>query len=285
MLNIGLIGDIHLLEPIIIEALEHPEVHITGKSSVGLHQASESIHIPTPEFNRIELIERADALIMNRFSLIPFQQLCSMVKKSKHIFTTTYPEFSLDECTHLIKLAHEAKTTVQITNPFYYLPALQWLNQNLKKPSYLSVTYSNQEIQDTHMLVPFLLMLKDMSGSKLKKFGAVSFRSEPAGSTFNHVQVEFSNGLMVEFNFGKRSQVNEFKISAYAHNQFAFFDILKGTAFSNHAPLDLSSSVEKNETDSFIRAILQKKSCSTHLENFAFALQTAKAIQSKLEQF
>ena len=105
MLNLGLIGDIRLMEPYIKRVMDHPEIHITGKSSVGIHPQPDDFRLPVPEFNRIELIERSDALLINRFSLLPFDMLCSMVKKSKHFFATSHPAFTPEQSLHLAKLA------------------------------------------------------------------------------------------------------------------------------------------------------------------------------------
>lgn len=285
MLNLGLIGDVHLMEPFIRRALDHPEIHITGKSSVGIHPQPDNFRLSVPEFNRIELIERSDALLINRFSLLPFQMLCSMVKKSKHFFATAYPGLSMEECMQLAKLAQEAKTTIQVSNPFYYFPAIQWLNSNLKKPAYLSVSWFKNDIPDTRLLMQLILMLKDLSGLRPKRTGVVSFHSKPADSLYNNLQIEFNNGLNASFIFGKKATRHEFKLEVYAQNLFAEFDFLEGTASCNHQPIDLSAFGEQHETDFFIRSILDGKPCSTTMEDYVSVLQTVETIQSKLQQF
>jgi hypothetical protein len=285
MLNLGLIGDVHLLEPFIRRALDHPEIHITGKSSVGIHPHPEDFRLSVPEFNRIELIERSDALLVNRFSLLSFQMLCSMVKKSKHFFAATYPGLGNEQCLHLAKLAQEAKTTIQVSNPFFYTPAIQWLNRNLKKPAFLSVSHFGNEIPGNDLLIQLLLMLKDLSGIRTKKTGVVSFHSNPADSIFHNLQVEFTNGLIVSINYGKKELPHEFKIRSYAKDQFAEFDLLKNSAFCNQIPIDLSSCNKESETDSFIHAVIHGKSCITGLEEYSSAMQTAEMIRAKQEQF
>ena len=285
MLNLGLIGDIHLLQPFIKKALDHPEIHITGKSSVGIHPQPENFRLSVPEFNRIELIERSDALLVNRFSLLPFQMLCSMVKKSKHFFAATYPGLSIEQCLHLAKLAQEAKTIIQVSNPFYYSPAIQWLNRNLKKPAFISGSCFRNEIPDNDLLIQLLLMLKNLSGIRTKKTGVVSFRSNPADSIYNNLQIECSNGLILSLSYGKKGLPHEFKIKSYAQDQFAEFDLLKNTAFCNQIPIDLSSLKKENETDSFIHAVIHAKTSITGLEDYSSALQTAETIRAKQEQF
>ena len=169
MLNIGLIGDIKLLETFTKKAQEIPEINITGKSSVGTQPLPGNLKLQAPEFNRIELIERSDALIINRFSLLPFALLCDMVKQSKHFFAASYPNLTQNEINQLAKLAQEAKTVIQIANPLYYMPAMQWLAKNLKKPAYVDVTYFNQDAAEKNTLLLLLLMLKDITGTIPKK--------------------------------------------------------------------------------------------------------------------
>jgi len=121
MLNLGLIGDIQMLEPFTKRAQEHPQIHIAGKSSVGTQPLQGSSRISAPEFNRIELIERSDALLINRFSLLPFQLICDIVKKSKHFFAASYPELTAEECSQILKLRNEAQTVIQVINPHTHM--------------------------------------------------------------------------------------------------------------------------------------------------------------------
>jgi hypothetical protein len=284
MLNLGLIGDIRLMEPYIKRALEHPEIHITGKSSVGIHPQPDDFRLSVPEFNRIELIERSDALLINRFSLLSFEMVCSMAKKSKHFFATTHPAFTPEQCMHLDKLAREGKTVIQISNPFYYFPAIQWLNRNLRKPAFLSVSRFKNEMPDNDLLIRMLLMLKDITGAKAKKTGIISFQSQPADSIYHHLTLEFSNGLSVSIQYGKMEKPETFELKSYAQDQFATFDLISGTGFCNHQPVNLSDDSKGDETDAFIQAILHGKSCSCGIEDYAAVLQTAGIIRSKLEQ-
>jgi hypothetical protein len=284
MLNLGLIGDIKLLEPYMKKARENPEVHITGKSSVGIQPQPDSFRLQAPEFNRIELIERSDALLINRFSLLPFQLLCDMVKKSKHFFATSYPQLNPEECTVLAKLAHEAKTVIQIANPFYYLPAMHWLNKNLKKPVFIDVSYFKNEPLKNDVLIQLLLMLQDV-GTSPKKTGAVTYQSTPANSQFSNVQLELGDGTIINIAFGKADKKSEFKIKTFARNQFIEIDIDEKKHTCNNIPIDLTEFKNTSETDSFLNAIFKKKQAVTSIEKFALVLQTAKNIQEKLDRY
>ena len=285
MLNLGLIGDIHILEPFTTRAHEHPEVHITGKSSVGTHPLPGSFRLSAPEFNRIELIERSDVLMINRFSLLPFQMLCDMVKKTKHIFAASYPKLTVEECSQLAKLAQEAQTIIQITNPFYYFPAMQWLNKNIKKPVFINVNYFRNEMPGPDTLFQLLLMLKSVTSSIPKKTSAATFQNKPGNSIFNNFQLEYNDGTKVSVSYGKTDSPETFNIKTFASDQFGRFDFLNKEFFINKSPLDLSPLENENETDSFLNAIIQKKQSSTSLEDYLSVIQSVQAIQAKLDRY
>lgn len=283
MLNLGLIGDIQQLEPFSKKAQELREIHITGKSSVGTQPGN--FRVSVPEFNRIELIERSDALLINRFSLLPFQMLCDMVKKSKHFFATSYPNLSADECSHLAKLATEAQTIIQIANPFYYFPAVQWLSSNIKQPSLIEVSCFKDEQQETDLLLQLMLMLKDAAGLNPRKANVMSFHSTSADSRINRIYLEFGNGTVATINYGKMGQHNEFRIKTYADNQFTNFDLVRNHFTCNNSPIDLSALKKINETDDFLQSILQKKQKTTNIENYSSVIQIVQKISSRLNHF
>lgn len=285
MLNLGLIGDIQLLEPYIISAQGIPEIHITGKSSVGTHSKPDNFRLSAPEFNRIELIERSDALLINRFSLLPFQLLCNMVKKSKHFFATSYPELDIAECNQLAMLAAEAQAVIQVANPFYYLPAVQWLNKNIVHPAIIEINHFQPEFQDTDILLKLLLMLKDVTGTNPKKAGAVSYHSTPAESGFNNIQLEFANGTRSTVNYGRMNKHKEFSIKSYANNQFTEMDLILDQYKCNNSPIDLSAFKDEDETAAFIYSILHQKHNRTQIEDYSSVIQTIQKISSKLDRF
>ena len=285
MLNLGLIGDIQLLEPLVKMVRENQEIHITGKSSVGTIPTQESFRFSAPEFNRIELTERSDALLINRFSLLPFQMLCDMVKKSKHFFAASYPTLNPDECNHLAKLASEAKTVIQFTNPFFYLPPVQWLNQNLKKPAFIEVTLTEEGDSTKLNLIQILLMVKNITGSNPKKISALMFESKPADERFTHFQIEYSDGTNLSVKIWKKEGQNKFNIKSFARDQFTTFDLLKTQGTCNNSPVHLSDFEKENEPDIFLRAIVNRKNNYTNIEDYSAVLQTIQLIQAKLERY
>ena len=91
---------------------KNKNVIVIGKSSVGTSDQLNSFHFSIPEFNRIELIERAEILLIDNSFFLPFDLLCSIVKKGKHIFATEYLNLTSDECSQLIKLSNESGSLI-----------------------------------------------------------------------------------------------------------------------------------------------------------------------------
>ena len=283
MLNIGLIGDIKLLEPYTKKIHDHSNIHISGKSSVGTNTNTGSFRFSIPEFNRVELIERSDALMINRFSLLPFHLLCNIVKKSKHIFATEYPAISIEECRELAKLATEAQTVVQVNNPLYFLPAIQWLNTNLKKPAYIDISYFKTNFEEADPLLTLLFMLKDITGTEPKKINAISFRKTANEFEFNNTRLEFGDASTVNINFGK-SHTEEFKIRAWAAGQVVSFNMKTKNYSFNSAVPDLAPFKGLNEFDKFVDSSANKSQNLSSINDYLSVLQTLERIRAKLTQ-
>lgn len=284
MLNIGLIGDIKNLETQAKKIHDHSDIHISGKSSVGTNTNTGSFRYSIPEFNRVELIERSDALVINRFSLLPFQLLCDVVKKSKHIFATEYPAIGIEECRELAKLANEAQTVFQINNPYYFSPAIQWLNQNLKKPTYIDISYFKTDFEETEPLLPLLFMLKDITGTDPRKINAISFTQTYSEYRFNNVRLEFGDASTVNINFGQ-ANYNEFKMRAWSAGQVVSFNMqTKNYSYNNSTPV-LSDFKSINEFDEFVNSTLKKSPIRSGISEYLSVLQTIDRIKAKLDQF
>ncbi len=103
MLQTGLIGNTEKLEPFVNSLRKNKSFDIIGKASSGTPGALHDFHYSIPEINRVELIERADVLLIDDSLSRPFPILSDMVKKSKHIFMVGYLNLTTDECAQLVK--------------------------------------------------------------------------------------------------------------------------------------------------------------------------------------
>ena len=82
-----------------------------------------------------------------------------IIKKSKHIFCVEYPELSIEECTELNKLINESQSVVQVTNPYFFTPAIQWMNKNISTPAFIDYSNFERDVTESKSLYPMLLML------------------------------------------------------------------------------------------------------------------------------
>ena len=283
MINVGLIGNTAQLEPHALKIKENSHVNIIGKASVGRNTQLNSFHYSIPEFNKVELIERADVVLMDNSTPYPFKLMQEMIRKSKHIFCTEHPVLSIDECNELNKLSNESGSVIQVTNPYYFTPAIQWMNANIQTPAFIE--YSNfEEGTASESLYTMLLMLLGITGISPKKIGAVTFPGYN-NSKFSNVRLEFNDGSVISLNFGKLESLNDFKIRIYADNQFATFNFTQKTYSCDNKPVDLKNYGKINEFRYFVETIEKKVEKTSSLEDYLIAMSLVQKINKKLAQF
>ncbi|WP_163323085.1 Gfo/Idh/MocA family oxidoreductase [Draconibacterium mangrovi] len=284
MLNVGLIGNTKILEPFVLEIKKNAQINIIGKASVGSSEELTGFHYSIPEFNRVELIERADLIIMDNSTPMPFKFMRDIVKKSKHIFCVEYPDLTIDECTELNKLINESRSVVQVTNPYYFSPAIQWANKNIKTPAFIDYSNFEYNVTERKSLYPMLLMLLNITGISPKKIGAVTFPGYN-NSKFTNVRLEFGDASVVNLNFGKLESLKNFKVRIYSDNQFATFNFSKEKFLSDNEPIEFDNDCIVNELDIFIQAIEGKIKKISTLDDYLIAMHVAQKINKKIAQF
>lgn len=285
MLNVGLIGNTDVLEPFVKRLRENKNINVIGKASVGSSSQLDSFHFTIPEFNRVELIERADVVIIDNSSLMPFKVLSEIVKKSKHAFTAGYLNLTIDECTQIVKLANESGSVVQVSNPYFFTPQIQWLSHNVSSPVFVDILDFTKANVNDNLLYPIILMLLEITGISPKKVGAVTFDSNSNTSDFTNVRLEFGDASVVNISYGSLESLEEFKIRVYSRNKFINMNFTRNTFISNNNAIDLSDFNNANEFDYFIDTIqnkIKKKSC---LEDYLIAMHLVKKINKKITQF
>ncbi len=285
MLNIGIIGNTEVLEPHVKRIQKNKNANVIGKASVGTSAQLNGFHFSIPELNRVELIERADILLVDNSLLLPFDLLFDMIKKSKHIFTTQYMNLTPAECAQLVKLAHESGSIIQVTNPYFYTPAIQWLNNNFTAPVYLNISKHIDGLLLRKALFPLLFMIAGITGINPKRVSASAFKSEKNEIDFANVRLEFSNASVVNINFGSKLTEAEFEIKGYAKSQIALFDFKNDTFLFNGNPIEFSEKQPANEFDLFIESIQNKNQSSSNIENYLAATQLIETVEKKFTQF
>nr|WP_319571560.1 hypothetical protein [uncultured Draconibacterium sp.] len=284
MLNVGLIGNTEILEPFVMEIKKNTQINIVGKASVGSSEELTGFHYSIPEFNRVELIERADLIIMDNSTPMAFKFMRDIVKKSKHIFCAEYPELTIDECTELNKLINESRSVVQVTNPYFFSPAIQWANKNIKTPAFIDYSNFEDDVTEKKSLYPMLLMLLKITGISPKKIGAVTFPGYN-NSKFTNVRLEFGDASVVNLNFGKLESLKNFKVRIYSDNQFATFNFSKEKFLSDNKAIEFDEECMISELDIFLQAIEGKIKKISTLDDYLIAMHVAQKINKKIAQF
>lgn len=285
MLNVGLIGNTEILEPFVKSFRENKNINVIGKTSVGTTSQMNSFHFSIPEFNRVELIERADLIIMDNSSLMPFKVLTEIVKKSKHVFMAGYLDLTIDECTQIVKLTNESGSVVQVSNPLFFKPAIQWLNNNILSPVYVDILDFTKINNNENLLYPIILMLIELTGISPKKVGAVTFNSNTNQSDFTNVRLEFGDASVVNISYGSLESLEEFKIRVFSRNQFINMNFTRDTSICNNNPVDLSAYSNSNEFDYFIETIQNKTKKKSCIEDYLIAMNLVQKINKKITQF
>lgn len=284
MLNVGLIGNTGILEPFAVEIKKNAMINIIGKASIGSSAELTGFHYSIPEFNRVELIERADVILMDNSTPMPFKFMRDIIKKSKHIFCVEYPDLTIDECTELNKLINESRSVVQVINPYFFSPAIQWVNKNIKTPAFIDYSNFEEDVTKKNSLYPMLLMLLGITGISPKKIGAVTFPGYN-NSKFTNVRLEFGDASVVNLNFGKLESLKNFKVRIYSDNQFATFNFSKEKFLSDNKPIDFSEELIVDELQIFIQAIEGKIKKVSTLDDYLIAMHVAQKINKKIAQF
>ena len=285
MLNVGIIGITEILEPHVKRLQKNKNINVIGKTSVGTSAQLNGFHFSIPEFNRVELIERSDVLLIDNSSPIPFDTLSDIIKKSKHIFVTEYLNITTAECGQLVKLAHESGSVVQVINPFYYMPAIQWLNNTISKPLFLDISKSVADTTLHEAIFPLLLMLVETTGISTKKVGGIIFNSDKKEIDFANVRLEFGDASVVNINFGKQISVNKFKIKGVAKNQVISLNFENDVFLLNQMPIDFSDFLSTNEFDRFVESAQNQSQSKSNFEDYYNTMQLVDSIEKKFIQF
>lgn len=283
MLNLGIIGKVEDLEPFVREIQKNSVINIIGKSSVGTNTQINSFQYSIPEFNRIELIERSDVILIDNSYHSPFNLLSSILKKSKHLFISGYPSLTTDETMRLIKLANEAGVVVQVKNPLQYLKGIQWMSENLTMPAYFDIMFFREGNSDFETeYFPLHLMMKELTGLSPKKIEAVSYSVPDNNRIFINVRLEHSDASVVNFAIGNSWHEEKFMVKAYTSGKFVEYDVHAGKISLNGEEINTEDQKLYNEFDVFINTIMNRSRLKSSLEDYQIVQHSCNKIAKKL---
>jgi hypothetical protein len=283
MLNIGLIGKITSIEKQIEKLKKYPDVMIQGKSSVGTKSQSSDYMYSIPEYNRVELIERSDAIFLEDSSLIPYALIKDSIKRRKHIFFSEYPDFDEEQSTELIKLIEEAGTIVQVKNPLYFDPHVQYLVKTVSHPFYLNIELTKPLSEKKNpILWDVTLLLLKMGLDVPKKSKTVYFSHPENIFNFRNIRLEYSDSSILELNIISSDSDEKFTIKAISENDILELNLISNQISGNTGSVNTKGLDLVKEYESFFKSVIKKQLPATGINEYLAALKTIEEINSKI---
>lgn len=274
MIHTGLIGRLDSLEPFIEMLKDFPEILIQGKSSTGFTHRHDFTRYSVPELNRIELIEKSEALLFLEGARLSSDLLIDVIKKSKHVFISDFLLLTIEECDEIEKLMTESKSVLQIRNPFLYHPAVQWVSRNFSLPAFLDLDYSSESSDADQLLMELLLMPIQILGASPSKIRSLHLPPSSEQPLFTNIRLEYRDSSVLNINFDFNKKKNEFLLRGNSGNNVFKADII---ANSIESDLQLFHNEQFNpslELLDFFNSIRNRSAVKTGITEFSSVLKT-----------
>ncbi len=282
MLNVGLIGKFDTLEKQIESLVNYTDIRIQGKSSVGIKDQASDYRFAIPEYNRIELIERCDAIFLEDTTLVPYELIKESIKRNKHIFLLEFPKFSDEQCQELIKLVDEANTIVQIKNPYYYLPQIQYISAKSEGSFYIDFKIGLKDSTEIEKIVSELVLLSiNLIDKDIIKIKPTALGKGGEKFLFRNFRFDFSDASVLNIDFinsDEDSQICTF----YTGKEFFKVDFCSGLINGIKGPVKINNQSYKNEVEAFFASIKKKQFPLSGISEYVTIVDTVKSIQNKL---
>jgi len=283
MLNIGLIGKISSIDQQIVALNKYPDIMIQGKSSVGIKTQASDFGYSIPEYNRIELIERVDAIFIDDASLIPYTLLRDTIKRGKHFFFAGLPNFTTEQCAELSKIIDEAGTVVQVKNPLFFNTPIQFIAAETTSPAYFEfeACTKNKSAENFNLTEVFMLALK-ISGRAPKKIRQLYCGGSEDIFTFHNIRIEFADSSLFTLNIYTSCENEKTELKAISENNLFEYNFLAGTLKTKGAAANVKIQGTAKEYESFFKSVIKRQPPVTGINDYLTALKIADGIKGNL---
>ncbi len=283
MLNIGLIGNIAAIEKQAERLKKYPDLRIQGKASAGTKDGHSEYDFSIPEYNRVELIERCDALILEDSAHVPYSLLIDAIKRNKHIFFSGYPDFTEIQCQELIKLIEEAGTVVQITNPLFYNSSVQWVVHNTSTPFYLSVEVTRPCSRFTNKVLWDILFLVTKMGQTLpKKMKIFNAEHKEKDYHFINIRNDYSDSSVLDLNLTLEEKNEKYQFRVISEKNYFDVNLITHQITGKKRAIHTKKPEIVKEYESFFKAIIKKQLPLTGISEYADVLKIVEEINGKI---
>ncbi len=285
MLKIGLIGNVGPMVSHIQQLKNIRDVQVIGKSSVGMMEEPESRFLSIPEFNRRELVEAADVLIVDKSQMLIPDLLIWAVKSSKHLYISDYPDIVTESCGELLKLAEEARTVIHIRNSLRTESLTGWLILNWQEPAYISIFESMTELPEKRtFLLKHLFFAYSLFNAYPQKIRVSGMHQSDTGFYFINIRLDYST--FSAYNLEMLIQPpGERNMKAVMPGKFLEGDLRSGKAFLNQREMVIHTP-QSNSLADFLKDYGKEDFfLASNLDQYHAALDTLTDVLKKIELF
>lgn len=284
MVKVGIIGNIASMQSYVQHLKKEHEIEIVGKSSIGFIDQPAGSLLSVPEYAKADLFNEADAIIIDKASMVGFDLLKDAVRNYKHLFLADLPELNTAQCLDLQKLVAEAGSIVQVKNPLMEEPVAHWVAENWQEPAYLSYFEGTDLFQNKRqLLIKLLLYAHRLFKGSPQKIRVSGVHDADKGNSFLNIRLDYSNFSALNFEL-LQTAGSEIKIKAAlpgkfiesaAHNQLTL----------NHQKLHIDIP-NKSEFSVFIENLkLQNQKSGTGLDTLHQVLSSYEELFRKLSLY
>jgi hypothetical protein len=195
MIKLGIFGD-QTIHPQLAKQLKKlPGIQLAGAYFYGNSEVIEGVNVLS---GPNDLMDISDAILLLTDKSISIDLIRQILRKSKHVYLKSIPNFQFREIKELIDLEKEAGTITFIYNPFNYIPYFNPDNHRYEKPFLINLrtSFEGETIKASHEMLLLVTALSRVAQSNLKKLDVFGL-SEPTDRLILSLRIEFDNGCVI----------------------------------------------------------------------------------------
>lgn len=273
MIKLGIFCD-QTSNPELLKQLKKiPEVEVAGVYFSGNAHAANGFR---ELHNPIELMDISDAILIQSDKSISSDLIRLILRKSKHVYLKSIPNFHITELKELIDLEKEAGIVTFIYNPFNYIPYFNPFTTKYEKPFLINLRtcFEGNVIKPSHEMLLLVTALNRVVQSNYKKLDI--FGIKESGIKLNvNLRVEYENGSVINLT------ISQDKMPGYCE----IFEQAGRTRFEFETPLYILYpylNQEYTAIGNFIQLIQNQDKKANSFDNLLNGVQIVHEIREHL---
>jgi hypothetical protein len=201
MIKLGIFGDQTTHTELLEQLRKLPEVELVGVYFSGNSTVPEGY----PELlSPIGLMDISDAILILSDKSISNELVRLILRKSKHVFLKTIPNFQTSELKELIDLEKEAGIVTFIYNPFNYIPCFDPFAPGYENPFLINLrtSFEGEILKPSHEMLLLVTAINRRVQSNLKKLDVFGL-CEANNDLIVNLRVEYDNGCVLNLTISK----------------------------------------------------------------------------------